>query len=235
MSWYRSCLIVAVLGAYPSTHAETIHVDDVSHCLDKAAYLAGDRPFSVAIGDLDGVNGNDLVVANEDSHDVWVLLNQGGGTFGDAVAYSAGVGPRSVAIGDLDGINGPDLAVTYVETSPAGVSVLLNRGDGTFAESVAYPTGDGAPRSVAIGDLDGINGPDLAVANLGSDDISVLLNQGNGTFAPPVTFSAGDGPVSMAIADVDGIDGLDLAVTWTGSTAPILPWRTGTAAMSRSC
>ncbi len=37
-----------------------------------------------------------------------------------------------------------------------------------------YAAGD-EPLSVAIGDLDGVNGPDLAVANLFSDDVSVLL------------------------------------------------------------
>ena len=43
------------------------------------------------------------------------------------------------------------------------VSVLMNNGDGTYAPSVAYDTGDGETYSVAIGDLDGINGPDLAI------------------------------------------------------------------------
>ncbi len=52
-------------------------------------YDSGDAPFSVAIGDLDGVNGPDLAVANGFSDNVSVLLNQGDGTFASAVAYSA--------------------------------------------------------------------------------------------------------------------------------------------------
>ncbi|MHC4716036.1 MAG: FG-GAP-like repeat-containing protein [Planctomycetota bacterium] len=68
------------------------------------------------------------------------------------------------------------------------------------------------PRSVAVGDLDGANGPDLAVANRYSDDVSVLLNQGNGTFAAAVAYTAGDGPQSAAIGDLDGVNGPDLAV-----------------------
>ncbi len=47
------------------------------------------------------------------------------------------------------------------------------------SQTVAYAAG-GFPESVAIGDLDGVNGPDLAVANRLSDDVSVLLNQGDG-------------------------------------------------------
>ena len=139
-------------------------------------YPAGDQPISVAIGDLDGVNGPDLAVANNTSDDVSVLLNQGDGTFAAALAYDAGNGSRSVAIGDLDGVNGPDLAVAINNIHT--VSVLLNQGDGTFAAAVPYFSGS-HPRSVAIGDLDGVNGPDLAVANPGRfglpGDVSVLL------------------------------------------------------------
>ncbi len=93
-----------------------------------------------------------------------MLLNQGDGTFAAAVAYDAG---GAVAIGDLDGVNGPDLAVANSFFGSNDVSVLLNQGDGTFAAAVAYDAGNG-PRSVAIGDLDGVNGPDLAVANFSS-------------------------------------------------------------------
>ncbi len=41
---------------------------------------------------------------------------------------------------------------------------------------VGLKYGDG-PSSVAIGDLDGVNGPDLAVANKNSDDVLVLLQR----------------------------------------------------------
>ncbi len=89
--------------------------------------------------------------------------------------------------------------------------MLLNQGDGTFAAAVAYGAGN-APESVAIGDLDGVNGPDLAVANRDSDDVSVLLNQGDGTFAAAVAYGAGNAPESVAIGDLDGVNGADLAV-----------------------
>src|SRR3954463_8534145 len=46
---------------------------------------------------------------------------------------------------------------------------------------VALPAG---PESVAIGDLDGHNGPDIAVALPVPGSVGVMLNRGNGTFAP---------------------------------------------------
>jgi hypothetical protein len=175
------------------------------------AYDAGDHPRSVAIGDLDGVNGPDLAVANQIGDDVSVLLNQGDGTFADAVEYGVGSSPGSVTIGDLDGVNGPDLAVANWNSDD--VSVLLNQGDGTFAAAVLYPVG-GWPSSVAIDDLDGVDGPDLAVA--GGGGLALLLNQGDGTFAAAAAYGAGNAPVSVAIADLDGMNGPDLAVADTG-------------------
>ncbi len=65
---------------------------------------------------------------------------------------------------------------------------------------------------MAIGDLVGVDGPDLAVASFSSDDVSVLLNQGDGTFAAAVAYDAGVGPQSVAIGDLDGVNGADLAV-----------------------
>ncbi|MHC4140340.1 MAG: FG-GAP-like repeat-containing protein [Planctomycetota bacterium] len=200
--------------------------DDVSVLLNQGdgtfaaavAYGVGNAPESVAIGDLDGVNGPDLVVANQYSDDVSVLLNQGDGTFAVAVSLPAGDGPHAVAIGDLDGVNGPDLAVACAVGNPHyvyGVSVLLSQGDGTFAAPVQYDAGT-HPVSVAMGDLDGVNGLDLAVANQYSDDISVLLNHGDGTFAAAVAHDAANGPLSVAIGDLDGVNGPDLGVAYEG-------------------
>jgi hypothetical protein len=72
--------------------------------------------------------------------------------------------------------------------------VLLNLGDGTFAEDALYGTGNG-PRSVAIGDLDGDGDADLAVANEFSDNVSVLLNLGGGVSRPGDL--TGDGLVGL--------------------------------------
>ncbi len=139
-----------------------------------AQYAAGDAPYSVAIGDLNGDQVPDLAVAIWSSDTVSVLLGAGDGTFADAVSYAAGDGPWSVAIGDLDGDQVPDLAVANYWSDNA--SVLLGVGDGTFGAAVNYAAGDG-PWSVAIGDLDGDQAPDLAVANWGGDRVSVLLHQ----------------------------------------------------------
>ncbi|MEI9413304.1 VCBS repeat-containing protein, partial [Mesorhizobium salmacidum] len=81
--------------------------------------------------------------------------------------------------------------------------VLLGNGDGTFAAAVNMPTGT-QPWSVAIGDLDGIGGADLAVANYGSNSLSVLLNNSTGLSAVQHTTVAvsavNDAPVLSSVA-----------------------------------
>ena len=111
--------------------------------------------------------------------------------FGAQTLFAAGDAPRSVALADLDGDGDADMAVAnYISDD---VSVLLNRGDGTFDAQQRFPAGDG-PRSVALGDLDGDGDTDMAVANFDSDDVSVLLNRGDGTFDAQQRFAAGDQP-----------------------------------------
>ena len=110
------------------------------------------------------------------------------------VTYGVEDHPASVAIADLDGDDAPDLAVANHNTDT--VSVLLNYGNGTFADDTTYSVGD-HPFSVAIDDLDGDGWPDLAVANYWSDNVSVLLNQGASGNQPPVA-NAG-GPYSGSI------------------------------------
>jgi hypothetical protein len=205
--------ISVLLGLGDGTFAAAVH------------YAVGEEPRFVAIGDLDGDQAPDLAVANCGMYpswdgSVWILLGLGDGTFAAAAHYAAGGSALSVAIGDLDADQVPDLVLathgTYPEHDAGGVSVLLGVGDGTFAAAVHYPAG-GWSSSGAIGDLDGDQIPDLAVANSHSDDVSVLMGIGDGTFATAVHYAAGDGPRSVAIGDLDGDQVPDLAVANGGS------------------
>jgi hypothetical protein len=172
-------------------------------------YSVGDQPNSVAVGDLDGDNNLDLVVANEGDNEVSVLLGNGDGTFQGAVQYAGGTRCTSVAVGDLDGDNNLDLAVA--NEGSANVSVLIGYGDGTFEPAVNYSSGP-TPSSVAVGDLDGDNALDLVVANWNGHNVSVLLGDGDGTFQGAVNYSVGDNPSSLAIGDLDADNDLDVAV-----------------------
>ena len=57
---------------------------------DNPEYPVGASPFSIASADLDGDGDGDLVTANLIDATISVLLNNGDGTFADAVTYQIG-------------------------------------------------------------------------------------------------------------------------------------------------
>ena len=181
----------------------------------------GDFPFSVAAGDFDGDADQDLAVANEFDDNVTILKNSGNGNFTEPASSPepAGGGPISIAVANFDGDGDQDLAVA--NAFAGDLSVLRNNGNGNFAELASSPEAVGDfPRAVSAADLDGDADQDLAVANLGSDDVTILRNSGNGNFTEPASSPelAGDGPASVAPADFDLDGDRDLAVANNASS-----------------
>jgi hypothetical protein len=196
--------------ASPYEWSFTVEVDGGSgKFAAKVDYGAGDGPRSVFSSDLDSDGDMDLIIANANSDNVSILLNNGDGTFAGKVDYGAGDSPISAFPSDLDCDGDVDLAVANLDSYD--VSILLNNGDGTFAAKKDYGTGD-SPRSIFSSDLDLDGDMDITVANRYSNNVSVLLNNGDGTFAEKVDYGAGNHPCSVSSPDLDSDGDMDLIV-----------------------
>jgi hypothetical protein len=188
-------------------------------------YPTGPGPDSVAIGDVNGDREPDLATANLAEGTISVLLNSGDGRFGAPLDYAAGgeIGAASsVAVGDLNGDGKPDLVASNDQLNT--ISVLANKGDGSFDPKLDRPTG-ASPYSVAIGDLNGDGNRDLVTANFDASTVSVLLNSGDGTFPTRRDYRAAPNPFSIVIGDLnaDGKPDLVTANTNThGATVSVL-------------
>jgi hypothetical protein len=182
-------------------------------------YGAASNPTSVAVGDFNGDGKLDLAVANQVSSNVSILLGAGDGTFQTAVEYGTATSPTSVAVGDFNGDGRLDLAVANNGSSNfrvGSVSILLGNGDGTFQTHMDYAALSNSS-SVIVGDFNGDNKLDLAVANRnagGADvnNLSLFLGNGDGTFQAQVDYAAGSNPSSVVVGDFNGDGRLDLAV-----------------------
>jgi hypothetical protein len=168
------------------------------------------RPGIICTGDLDGDGDLDLAADAFNYGQVYVLMNNGDGTFVRDTTLRVGDGPSGVCLADLDSDGDMDLAVANILSYD--VSVFLNNSDGSFGSEQRYTT-EGMARSLLAADMDADGDLDLVVGRPNNNGVSILPNNGDGTFGLPL-HTATHGPMYNTFAgDFDGDGDIDLAVS----------------------
>jgi hypothetical protein len=197
--------------------------------------------IALAVGDFNGDGKMDLAAEVVNPHpatidtpsfspppQVFVLPSKGDGTFAAPAVSMLGPGTESfdsraqgIAVGDLNGDGKTDIVVA----TGNGLSILTNKGDGTFSV-VSYAVTAGP--FVAVGDFNGDGLNDIAT------NAGLLVNQGNGTFSAPIPYPGGSFQGAGAVGhfhprsnlDVAGLDytiGTKVEVLLNNTTPPATP------------
>jgi len=185
------------------------------------AYLGNSGPFSsIAVADFNGDGKPDIAayapVCEFCQGKIEVFLNDGRGglrapsTYNGGSSYYPVGGQQALATGDFNNDGKPDLVV--VNSGSTTVSVLLNKGDGTFYPRMSFQAG-AIPDSVAVGDFNNDGNLDLVIAGTVGvvGGYAILLGNGDGTFQPAKTSTTGYGG-GIAVGDFNGDGNLDLAL-----------------------
>ena len=123
-----------------------------------------------------------------------------------------------IAVGDFNGDGFPDI-VTVTGLNSGTVTILMNKGDGTFTTMPSFPGTTDSPGSLAVGDFNGDGNLDIAIGDDFDGMLTILLGNGDGTFRrgatkvlPALNGNSFVGLFSIAVGDFnhDGI--ADLAV-----------------------
>jgi hypothetical protein len=205
-----------------------------------------------AIADLSGNHKPDILVVagsflNAQGY-LWVMPNNGDGTFAAPVQYYVGSGTGNLAVGDFNDDGKLDVAVADGEgapSTPIGIAILLGNGDGTFQPATFNtPLGSTAAANAGVfnvfaADVNGDGNVDLLATTLNaqsSTQLQVLLGNGDGTFTPSTTISNtggvlqamdfnGDGKIDLLVASDSGILSLLLGNGdgTFGNPIPLLP------------
>lgn len=192
---------------------------------------AGSTPRAIAVAHLNGDSRLDIAVATDNNNTIAILKGRNNspatlffGAVLDATVASCCISAIGVADFNQDGV--ADIAVIRHETGNpfrGRLVILRGVGDGTFlpysaaSDYVAYVSSVAA-NSLAIGNFNADNFPDVAVANDGSPgSVVVLLNNLSGGF-PAITgvYGVGNTPGAigsgMVVSDIDGDSKLDIIV-----------------------
>jgi hypothetical protein len=170
-------------------------------------YFVGTNPVGITAADLTGSGLPDLVVADEGSNQVSILLNQGNFRFTQGPRLnSGGTGPVSTVVGHFSSGAFPDLLVT--KRGSNNVALLPGVGGGFFNDTKpqTFAVGDN-PGPLLVGTFDGK--PDLVTVNAGSNDLTLVSGFMG---ADPVTTaiaSGGTDPVTaFSFSSDSGFDNL---------------------------
>jgi hypothetical protein len=203
---------LAVSCSTPSSGITTPIPTSVSH------FPVGTAPGSVEIADLNGDGKPDIVVANEQSNNVTILLGDGKGGFTQAKGspFPAGHNPNDIAIGDFNNDGKLDLAIANHDQKH--LTVLLGDGNGGFTPAPNSPfVVEVQPHThgVATGDLNGDGNLDLVTDNWENNQVAVLFGDGKGNFNTSGTFlDVGKMPYQrVRVGDANGDGNADIITT----------------------
>jgi hypothetical protein len=147
-------------------------------------FAAGDKPFGIAIGDVNADGKPDLAIINSPismadatgRNGLTVLLGEGTGKFTTMKGspYEAGKNPNRIAIGDInsDGVND----IVTADNNSNKIYLFLMDRNGRVSSSKAITVGN-HPKGVAIADFNGDRKGDIVVCNQLDNDISIIWSK----------------------------------------------------------
>jgi FG-GAP-like repeat len=151
----------------------------------------GKSPRFIAAADLNHDGKVDLVVANEESESLTVLLGDGKGHFQQAKGspVSAGHLPNDIAVADMNHDGNADLVIANHQSPYIGI--LLGDGKGGFQPAAGSPFdvhSNPHPHGVAVGAFSGSSNMDVVTDSWGNNQIELLRGDGKGGLLLPGRF-----------------------------------------------
>jgi len=177
---------------------------------------AGSAPSGLALADMNRDGALDLLVSNNRSSDVSVLLGDGRGNFAAPRAFVADQDPLALTAADVNGDGLPDAVSVNRGSQAPDVAVLLGRADGGLdgvEDLVTLPS----PSALVAGDVDNDGVADLIVAHspaAGTGGGMVLVYQAEPPhgFAAPISLQSAGDAVAIGRGDFNADGRLDIAV-----------------------
>ena len=187
-------------------------------------FFTGTNPVSVVVADVNGDGRPDLIVANEGSNDVSILLNKplgagAGFTFVQGPRLRVGAGPVGLLYGDFNGDHMPDIMVS--DSGSKDLMLLPGLGGGFFNDvdpTIIALTE--SPGPIFAGPFKGGSNLDIVALDPGSSDVTLISGLLSGAPSSQIFSSGGFDPVAaFALLGTNGFEDLIVANNANGRVA----------------
>ena len=174
-------------------------------------YVISCSPQYISVGDMNNDKQLDIVVVSYDNRSINVLLGYGDGSFTRPATYPTGRFPTMSIFADLN--NDTQMDIVVANSGEPSISLLLGNFNRVFNYQMTLITGaESHPQSFATGDFNNDTHRDIAVANLGTNNVGIFLGHGNGSFSTQTIYPTISSPSVIAVADLNNDTHLDLVV-----------------------
>jgi hypothetical protein len=194
-------------------------------------YPVGTNPVGLTVADINSDGTPDVIVANEGSNDVSLLVGRFDGTTYTLDAgprLPAGRGPVSTAFIPGDAATGTLPSLAIANSLDNDVFVLPGRGQGFFDSQNPHMIATGTdPREVVAGHFDSQGGMDLLTVNAGSNDLTFISAVLTATAGREI--GVGEAPVAIAAFGDGAGSGFLVANEGSGSVSVLLDGADGPA------
>ncbi len=219
-----------LVGAKQGNSLRVLAWDDTEGFVERASLSLSRAPVAIAMGDVMGDDGRDLVALTLnafDAHSLEVFARTEAGIgFANAVVSSVPSKSERIAIGDVDGDGKGDVASAAFREN----RVELFRGGVAGVSAPVFIATNPTPDAVAIGQLHSDVGADV-VATSRTGKLSLHSWADGGVAAPTVL--ALTACVQLLIADVDADGRADLVGLCNGAIEVLRRTDTGFTSLNR--
>ncbi len=189
-------------GFWVATAAGSLHQEKVGEIEMKLPGEDWIQVYGAYAGDMNNDTFSDLVVVNEASDDLRILLNDGQGAYQDFTLFDTGFekrpSPNEGADFDKDG----EIDLVLTTAWDDEIRILFGDGSGSFTGMDIYSVGNGV-RGVSVADFDGDGWDDIVATNRLSANMTFLWNTGGGIFTIEEYDVPGMDETACAVTDVN--------------------------------